>query len=119
MLFRSDLLPTTTYTLAMEMENIGTTIETAKFVIGLSFFGGKHFFNGIEVSIPPSAGEYNFKPHLPSSGKITYHFQFTTEPGTPDEGYFQANFDNASNNTIVRVSNLALYKGFVNPFGGV
>lgn len=111
-----DLGPTALYTLAMEMENIGPAVETAKFVIGMSFFGGKHFFNGTEVSIPPSAGEYDFKAHFPNSGKVRYVFQFTTEPGTPMGDYFQVHFDNTANNTTVKLSNLGLYEGHVDPF---
>lgn len=112
------LSPNSPYTIAIELENVGTAIDTAKFIIGLAFFGGKHIFNGSEVSIPPEVGEYNFKPHMPNSGKVTYLYQFTTEPNTPDGDYFQFNFDNAANNTKVRMSNLALYQGHVNPFGG-
>lgn len=113
----SDLVASSPYTLAMEFENVGTAITTAKFVIGLSFFGGKHFFNGTEVSIPPAMGEYDFKSHMPASGKVQYHFQFTTEEETPVEDYFQVAFHNASKNTIVRFSKLAIYQGHINPFG--
>lgn len=113
-----DLMPNAPYTLAVELENVGTAIEVAKFVIGISYFGGKHIFNGLEVSIPPSMGEYNFKPHMPNSGKVEYLYQFTTEPGTPDGDFFQFNFDNAANNTKVRMSKLGLYEGHVDPFGG-
>lgn len=105
------------YTLAMELENIGNAIATAKFLIGMSFFGGKHYFNGSEVTIDPVAGEYNFKPHMPNNGKVTYLFQFTTEPNTPNGDYFQISVDNANDDIMLRVSNLGLYAGHINPFG--
>lgn len=111
-----DLDPNSQYTLAFEMENTGSNFTKAHFVIGMTFFGGKHYFNGIEKSIPPSAGQYNFTSHMTQSGKVTYYYQFTTEPDSPTSDYFQVNFDNDANNTRVTISDLALYEGHVNPF---
>lgn len=111
-----DLDPNSQYTLAFEMENTGSNFTKAYFVIGMTFFGGKHYFNGIEKSIPPNAGQYNFTSHMTQSGKVTYYYQFTTEPDSPTSDYFQVNFDNDANNTRVTISDLALYEGHVNPF---
>lgn len=112
-----DLEPNSQYTIAFELEQVtGTVIEKAHFAIGMSFFGGAHYFNGTEVTIEPSAGEYVFTTHMPSSGKVTYLFQFTTEPDTPTGDTFRINFDNATNSTRVNVSSLGLYEGHVNPF---
>lgn len=111
-----DLEPNSQYTLAFEMENVGPNFTKAHFVIGMAFFGGKHYFNGAQRTITPSAGEYNFTSNMLQSGKVTYHYQFTTEPDSPTGDYFQVNFDNDSNNTRIKYSKLALYKGHVNPY---
>ena len=50
---------------------------------------------------------------MSQSGKVTYYYQFTTEPDSPTGDYFQVNFDNAANNTKVKISKLALYEGIV------
>lgn len=111
-----DLEPNKPYTLALTMESVGTTIETAHFIIGMAYFGGEHFFNGTKVTINPSVGQYNFKPHLPNSGKVTYYYQFYSEPDTPTGDYFQVNVDNTANSTRLRVSEVGLYNGHINPF---
>lgn len=116
-IYNGNLQPSSTYTIVMEMENVGAIIDKAHFVIGLQFFEGQHFFNDTLVTITPNAGQYNFKPHMPSSGKVTYRYQFNTLPGAPAEDYFQVNFDNAANNTKVKISKLSLYKGTIS--GGV
>ncbi|XJS09841.1 G5 domain-containing protein [Aerococcaceae bacterium WGS1372] len=112
-----DLEPNSQYTLAFEMENVGPNFTKAHFVIGMAFFGGKHYFNGAQRTVTPNAGEYNFTSNMSQSGKVTYYYQFTTEPNSPTGDYFQVNFDNDSNDTRIRYSKLALYKGHVNPYG--
>lgn len=112
-----DLEANKPYTLAFTMERTGgSPIQTAHFVIGMTFFGGKHYFNGVEKSIPPDAGQYVFTSHMTQSGKVTYYFQFTTESDSPTGDYFQLNFDNDANDTRVTISDLALYEGHVDPF---
>ena len=117
-IFDGDLKANSQYTLAVEMENVGPNFTKAHFVIGMTFFGGKHYFNGVEKSISPNAGGYDFTSHMKQSGKVTYYYQFTTEPDSPTGDYFQLNFDNDANNTRVKISDFAIYEGHVNPFGG-
>lgn len=117
-IYDGNLLPNTQYTIALQMENVGTAISKAHFVIGLAMFGGKHFFNGVEKSVPPDAGQYDFTAHFPNSGKVTYLYQFTSGETVPTGDYFQLNFDNATNNTKIRFSNVGLYEGHVDPLGG-
>lgn len=110
------LEPNKPYTLALTMENKGTAIDMARFIIGLSFFGGEHFVNGVKVSIPPNAGEYNLKPYFPNTGIVKYHYQFYTEMDTPNGDYMQPGFSNATKNTIMLVSKVGVYNGHINPF---
>lgn len=105
------------YTLAFSMENTGeSSIQQAHFVIGMSYYGGTHYFNGVEKSVDPNAGQYPFLTHISNTGKYQYHYQFWTEPGTPEGDYFQVNFDNVARNTRVTISDLAIYEGHVDPY---
>lgn len=112
-IFDGDLKPNTDYTIAFTMENVGTKIDRAWFVIGTAFFGGKHFFNGTERTITPSAGEYDFTSHLPATGAVNYVYHFTTSEHAPAGDYFQSGFDNSADNTKLKISNLGVYQGKV------
>lgn len=112
-----DLEANKPYTLAFTMERTGgSPIQTAHFVIGMTYFGGKHYFNGNEKTITPSQGQYPFFVNISNTGKYKYFYQFWTEPDSPTNDYFQVNFDNDANDTNVTISDLALYEGHVDPF---
>ncbi|MBG9981756.1 G5 domain-containing protein [Aerococcaceae bacterium DSM 111020] len=101
------------YTLAFDMKNKGSKVDIAKFIIGTSFFGGNHYFDGNEVTIEPSEGQYDFTSQFKNNGDtLSYKYQFTVDNYEASD-YFQVAFTNEETNTIVEIFNLKLIEGWV------
>lgn len=120
-IYAEKIEPFKNYTIAMTIENTGASITNAWLVIGLAFFGGTHYFNGVQKNISPEAGSYNILEHLTTSGPVKYVYQFTGLEDASPSDFFQLAVTNATNNARFKVSNLGLYEGHTSldaPFSG-
>lgn len=110
----TDLKPNTVYTMVMEVELLNT-VDQFWFELNENWWDGSFLFDGVPKTVTPSAGAYQLKPFLKTTGKTKIYYKWTSGSTAPNNQLFGVRADNVPNDTKVMYHRFEIFEGDVNP----